>query len=130
MAVPSTAGLSTPTGDTPLFVAVGAAEEGDGVGGLGMGVAFEAGPGAALGVPEVALEAVGLVGVGRQHPAEEDVYLSLAGVLEEALAQVQVVAADALGDGALRANAFQEIDAGTVRRDRAGDVRLGQTDRG
>ena len=29
-----------------------------------MGIAFEAGPGAALGVPEVALEAVGRVGVG------------------------------------------------------------------
>src|SRR6202162_4795147 len=103
MAVPSTAGLSTPTGDTPLFVAVGAAEEGDGVGGLGVGVAFEAGPGAALGVPEVTLEAVGLVGVGGEHPAEEDVQRSLAGVLQEPLAQVHVVPADALGDEALRA---------------------------
>src|ERR1700693_1210670 len=130
MAVPSTAGLSTPTGDTPLFVAVGAAEEGDGVGGLGMGVAFEAGPGAALGVPEVALEAVGLVGVGRQHPTEENVPVSLAGVLEEALAQVHVVPADAFGDGALRTDALQEIDAGTAGRDRPGDVRLGQANRG
>src|SRR5450759_3236774 len=126
MAVPSTAGLSAPTGDAPLLVAVGAAEEGDGVGGLRVSVAFDAGPGAALGVPEVALEAVGLVGVGGEHPAEEDVQLYLAGVLEEALAQVHVVPADALGDGALRADALQEIDAGTVRRDRAGDVRLGQ----
>jgi hypothetical protein len=71
-----------------------------------MGVAFEAGPGAALGVPEVALEAVGFVGIGGEHPAEEDVQLSLAGVLEKALAQVHVVAPDALGYGTLRADAL------------------------
>lgn len=112
------------------MVAVGAADFGDGVGGAGVGVAFEAGPGAALGVPEVALEAVGLVGVGGEDPAEEDVQIAFAGVLEEALAQVHVVPSHALGDGALRADDLQEIDAGAVRRDGAGDVRLGQSDRG
>jgi len=87
-------------------VTVRAAEEGDWVGGLRVGIAFDARPGAALGVPEVALEAVRLVGVGREHPAEEDVGRSFARVLEEALAQVHVVAADALGDGSSRADAL------------------------
>ena len=67
---------------------------------MGVGIASEAGPGAALGVPEVALEAVGLVGVGGEHPAEEDVGVPLAGLLEETLAQVHVIAPHALGDGA------------------------------
>jgi hypothetical protein len=101
-----------------------------GVGGSGVGVAFEAGPGTALGVPEVALEAVDLVGVGGEDPAEEDVQVSFAGVLQEALAQVHVVSSHPLGDGALRADDLQKIDAGAARRDRVGDVRLGQTDRG
>src|SRR5713101_8123660 len=52
--------------DRSLIAAVGAAEEGDGVGGLGVGVALDARPGTALGMPEVALEAVGLVGVGSE----------------------------------------------------------------
>jgi hypothetical protein len=63
-----------------------------------MGVALEARPGAALGVPEVALQAVGLVGVGGDHPAEEDIGRCFVGVLEETLAQVHVVAADRAGD--------------------------------
>ena len=86
--------------------------------GLGMGVAFEADqePPCAC---QVALEAVGVIGVGREHPAEEDVGSRLAGVLEETLAQVHVVAPDALDDGSARADDLQKVDAGL----RGGTVR-------
>jgi hypothetical protein len=59
-----------------------------------VGIALDAGPSAALGVPEVALEAIGVVRVLGEHPAEKRVGAPLAGVLEEALAQVHVVAAE------------------------------------
>ncbi len=111
-------------------VAVGTAEEGDGVGGLGMDVAFEAGPGAALSVPEVTLQAIRLVGVGGEHPAEQDVRLRGAGVLQEALAKIHVVSPDPLRDEAPGTDALQEIDPGALGRDRAGHVGLGQADGG
>ena len=87
-------------------------------------------PGAALGVPEVALEAVGLVGVVGEHPAEEDVGTPLAGILQQALAQVHIVSAHVLGDASLPAATLLRkktppLRGGTVRR----HVRLGQTDR-
>jgi hypothetical protein len=88
-----------------LLLAVGAAEEGDGLGGSGVGVAFDARPGAALGVPEVALQAIGVVGVVGEHPAEEDVRASLASVLDEALPQVHVVPAHPLRHEAASAHA-------------------------
>src|SRR5262245_5500432 len=103
----------TPGGE---LIAIRAAEERDGVGGLGMGLAVETGPGAALGVPEITLQAIGLVGVGGEHPAKEDVLLLLPGVLEEALAQVHVVAADLLRHRPSGADDLQEIDAGDPGR--------------
>ena len=63
------------------------------------------------------------------HP-KRTLVCGLAGVLEEALAQVQVVAPDALGDGSARSDDLQEIDAGPPRRHRSGDVGLGQADGG
>ena len=95
-----------------------------------VGVAFDARPGPAVGVPEIALELIGLVRVLGEDPAEEHVRPALAGILQEPLAQVHVVAADALGDLPVRADALQEEDARPPRRNRTRDVRLGQADRG
>jgi hypothetical protein len=80
-------------------------------------------------VPEIALELVGLGRVGGPNPAEQHVLAPLAGVLQEALSQVDVVAADLLDD-LPRGNALQEIDSGLGRWDVPGDVGLGQADRG
>ena len=110
------------------LVAVRAAEEGDRFGRLGVGVAFETRPGAALGVPEVALQTVRVIRVGREHPAEQHVLPPVAGVQEESLAQIHVVTADPFGDGAARADALEEVHAGDAGRDRTGDVRFGQAD--
>jgi hypothetical protein len=110
------------------LVAVRAAEEGNGVSGPGMGVAFEARPGTAAGMPEVALELVGVRGVGGEHPAEEDVILPLPRVLQEPLAQVEVIAPHAFGDGAARAHGLKEIDARHPGRNRSRDVGLRQAD--
>jgi hypothetical protein len=81
-------------------------------------------------VPEVALELVGLAGISREHPAKENVLFPVPGVLEESLSQVNVIAPDALGDVAPRADALEEIDAGRAGWNRARDVRFSQADGG
>src|SRR5205085_5225134 len=106
------------------------AQKRDSFGRRRMSVSGNARPGAAVGVPEVALQLIGLVGVFRDEPAEENVVRALARVLEEPLSQIQIVAADALGDLTIGPDALQEIDAGPAGRHGSSDVRLGQTDRG
>ena len=111
-------------------LAVRAPEERDALGGDRMRVASDASPGAALGVPEVALELVRLTGAFRQHPSEENVVSSITRVLEKPLPDIHVIAADALRDAAARANALQVVDARPSWRDRARDVELCQAERG
>src|SRR5262245_18904748 len=81
-------------------------------------------------MPEVALEAIGLVGVGGDHPAEEDVLAALTRMLEEALSQVDVVPTDALVHAPALPDGLQEVDAGKTRRDGARDVGFRQPNRG
>ena len=83
-----------------LVVAVRAAEKGNAFGGSGVRLAGDAGPGAALRVPEITLDTVGFAGIRREHPAEEDVVASPPGVLQEPLPQVDVVSPHALSDAA------------------------------
>jgi len=95
-----------------------------------MRVSRDRGPRSSLGVPEIALEPVGLVGIGRDHPAEENVLPPLARVLEQPLTQIDVVASDALIYPSSLPHRLQEVNAGESGRDGARDVRFGQPHRG
>ena len=94
-----------------------------------MRVTRDPGPRSSLGVPQIALQPIGLVGIGRDHPAEEDVLAALPGVLEQPLTQIDVVASDLLVDAAALAHGLQEVHAGQTRRDGARDVGFRQPHR-
>src|SRR6185295_14047284 len=104
--------------DSLLVFAVGTAEERNRLGRLRVPAPLDPGPRPALRAPQIALEAVSLVGVGGAHPSEEDVLASPPRLLQEPLAQVDVVPADPLHDEAPRADTLDEIDAGAPGRDR------------
>src|SRR5262249_30884848 len=118
-----------PLGRGILLVAVGTAEKRNPLGGSRVRVALDAGPRAAVRVPEGAPELGGLLCVPGGGPPRHERGLPLARVPQEPLAQVHVVPTHALGDLAVRSDALQKEDAGTPGRNRARDVRLGQADR-
>src|SRR6266571_38619 len=94
-----------------LLLAVGAAEEGNGLGGGRVRVAGDASPGASLRMPEEALELIGVRRAVGQDPAEENVLGRRASELEKPLPQVHIVPADALGHAASWTDRLDEEDA-------------------
>ena len=90
----------------------------------------DAGPGASLGVPEVALEAGRPRWRRRRASSRRGRCRSLRGHAGGGAGAGPRRRAHVLGDGASRPDALQEVDAGRARRHGPGDVRLGQADGG
>jgi len=114
-------------GRARLLFAVRAAEKGDGLGGSGVGVPGDAGPGASLRVPEEALELIGIRRAVGQDPAEQNVFRGRVSELEKLLPQIDVVPTDALGHAASRTDRLDEEDARAGGGNGAGNVALRQT---
>jgi hypothetical protein len=80
-------------------------------------------------MPEVALQPIRVARILSKHPSEKHVDATLAGVLQEPLAQIDVVASDPLGNFSMRADSLQEKHARTSGRNHSRDIGFGQANR-